>query len=219
MPSTPKLASPLDDRARYVGVAVDRRGINVCVGERPHRRHGLLDRGLFAFGQLRVGEEAVAVKLTAKERLAKPPALAPRREALRPAAIVWLATPRRIVATWNDRVPWLIGDMATDSLQAARIQWLASSAGSLNRNCSLSPTEKKDGLRRDLERADPGTDAQAPSEIDVAFRNLASARLTHWLRHKTAAMSVDISPLPPSTSASSNSSHGSATRGSGNGLS
>ena len=42
------------------------------VGERAHRRHGLLDRRPLALGQLGIGENRLAAKLAAKERLREP---------------------------------------------------------------------------------------------------------------------------------------------------
>ena len=57
IPNTPKLAQPLNHRPRNVGVAVDRGGVDLSVGELADRGHGRLDSCTLALGQLGVRKE------------------------------------------------------------------------------------------------------------------------------------------------------------------
>ncbi len=43
IPMHAELGQAVDHRARDIGLAVDRRGVDMLVRERPHRRHRFLD--------------------------------------------------------------------------------------------------------------------------------------------------------------------------------
>ena len=64
-----ELGQALDHRGRDVGLAVDRGGVDVRVGERADRGHRLLDRRPLGLGQLGIGEERIAAELAPEQRL------------------------------------------------------------------------------------------------------------------------------------------------------
>ncbi len=119
-PQHAQLGQPVDDGTGNVGVAVDRRGVDVRVGELAYRGDRLLDRRPLALGQLGVREERAAPEFAPKERLGKPGLLRPVKSS---SSACWSCLARKAWSVSCDAArsgAEVVTAMATDSLL---IEW------------------------------------------------------------------------------------------------
>ena len=77
-----ELGQPVDDRARDVGLAVDRGGVDLASRRTRAPRRRPPRPSAARLGQLGVGKERLAAKLAPKERLGKPGSFRPREQQL-----------------------------------------------------------------------------------------------------------------------------------------
>ncbi len=154
-----QLGQSLDHRGRDIGLAVDRGGVDVGVGERLDLGHGLLDRRPLVLGQVGVGEERIAPELAPEQRLGEPAGRGAREEQL--LRLADLLGPQRFVVVRRRGTVGCRGRYRHDRCLLPRVRdQIREPRGrspSLFRNCRPRPVERNPSSPVDVQSFSTGS--------------------------------------------------------------